>query len=815
MYDIEQARRFITALTGSASSNITFQVFYDPKKPYPKRPELAKHWMATLDQSIEYIEYAQSNFCGIHVSINNLDGRGRKDENVVSFNALVVDFDGSYEPEWMLTPHLVQKRDDTHGHAFWLLDTGECDNETWSIAQKRLSICYGSDDSLISPEHTIRLTGTGHFKDPQNPAYYSITTDNVLTIPRYSIGEVISKHALNESEQLKFDQWITAREGVVDGVGYERNEFEERKFIEFISHAAHPAVEGQGSYEVIRVASYGHDHGIPLELAQELMWEHYNPRCEPPWEDYERDQFYGYCYRAYTSAASAAGCKSYRSEFMRMELPEPECGWENQYEKYGPKEVVEEKVITTNEDMKRIKTDEYRLNREQAEILVSSFNGNTSHYDFARAYDGCTYNGCELVRFDKQFYCFTGRSWCQVHDDLIKSEIQKMLAPHKPANKLTSGVFLVLCDLVTIEPYENGQWIGDKHKDTSNLVSFRNGIVDLGADNPELIPHTHEFFTFNELPYDYQPGAQCPRWHQFLSSIWGDNKDLKLQLQQWMGYCLTRDVSLQKYAILMGKPRAGKGVVTSIIAKMIGEENISSPSLSNIVKDSMLDKMSTSAVALIPDAHNVNLNIRDSVLSNLKAITGNDDIGFHRMYKGGVSMVFTCKLMMSTNNVPDFNDPSGALADRMLVFPFPLSFAGNPNPNLKKELSEEIPGILQWSIDGLKSLRGVKGHFTEAKEGLTEKKEIKEDMFPLAAFVNEVCVLDRSEFTFIDDIYNSYRIWAMANGIKSPMNQISLKKCLRNSPLPISLDRLENGTGFNGITVNSVMTKNVVPFPAI
>ena len=65
--------------------------------------------------------------------------------------------------------------------------------------------------------------------------------------------------------------------------------------------------------------------------------------------------------------------------------------------------------------------------------------------------------------------------------------------------------------------------------------------------------------------------AKCPEWHKFLESIWPGNTALKNQLQEFMGYCLTADNSLQKFAIFIGKSRGGKGVITDIMREMVGK----------------------------------------------------------------------------------------------------------------------------------------------------------------------------------------------------------------------------------------------------
>jgi putative DNA primase/helicase len=185
------------------------------------------------------------------------------------------------------------------------------------------------------------------------------------------------------------------------------------------------------------------------------------------------------------------------------------------------------------------------------------------------------------------------------------------------------------------------------------------------------------------------------------------NYDLQLidQLQEFMGYCLVSDVTLQKFAAFTGKSRAGKGTITSVIRTMVGEHNTTAPTLSNLVRDSSLHKMSTASLGLIPDAHSVSVNKREEVLGMFKAITGGDPIEYHVMYKGVQDSVFKIKMILSTNGMPEFNDPSGALVNRMLCFPFYNSVAGREDPKLGQRLMAEISGIAQWSIAGLNRLR--------------------------------------------------------------------------------------------------------------
>lgn len=822
MHDVNQAREFISALTGSADSIVTFQCYYDPKDGSATPKGLAKIWHSTIDASVPYIDHVQSQLAGVYVCINGTDGMGREIYNINNLRVMFADFDGQAKPTWVVPPHFEQERDSTHGHAFWLIDAGDTSHDEWSILQKQIAMFYGIDEQVIDPCRVVRLPGTKHFKNPQSPQTYSITSNVSKTLPRYTVEQLRAAHALPADKDAILNQWAMARAGINEGTGYEDDPIETAKFVSFISNAAHPAILGSGTHELFRVACFGHDHGISLENAKALLWQHYNPRCIPAWTDDEKHHFDGVVYRAYHYATSAAGCKTFRAEIQSMPpLPEPNCGWDNQALQFNQPITLQPAAmeVTAAPAMPEKIGDEFRwshrLTKDQALILAAQLTVKSSHYDFGRVFDGVNYDGVRLIRCDKQFYQFNGKSWEKVSDDVIKSEIQRAFSVFKPADAFTSGVFNVVKDHVNVSSVENGTWLSQRKTATSNYVVFSNGIVDLNSPDLQLMPHTPEFFTLNHLGHDFNPVAQCPQWIRFLASIWDNNDDLKSQLQEFMGYILTSDTSLQKFAVMVGKSRGGKGVVTDMMIAMVGEKNIAAPALSDLASSSALQEMSTKSLTLIPDAHSVGGNSRDPVLAKFKAVTGGDSVSFHEMYKGGRNMKFRTKIVLSTNNMPDFNDPSGALANRVLAFPFYKSFADNPDTQLRNKLGAEIAGITQWAIEGLRRLRANNGKFTESKLGLVQKEEIRKDMFPLSEFVESSCILDPNEFVMLDDLYNAYRLWAATQGVKVPMIKNVFDKTLRNSALPISHDATGR-KGFTGITVTLQMSAgNVIGFPPI
>jgi hypothetical protein len=65
-------------------------------------------------------------------------------------------------------------------------------------------------------------------------------------------------------------------------------------------------------------------------------------------------------------------------------------------------------------------------------------------------------------------------------------------------------------------------------------------------------------------PYDFQPEADFPQFLAFLQEILEHDQERVALLQQWFGYLLVGDTSLQKFLILVGEGANGKTVIDAL-----------------------------------------------------------------------------------------------------------------------------------------------------------------------------------------------------------------------------------------------------------
>ena len=111
--------------------------------------------------------------------------------------------------------------------------------------------------------------------------------------------------------------------------------------------------------------------------------------------------------------------------------------------------------------------------------------------------------------------------------------------------------------------------------------------------------------------------------------------------------------------------------------------------------------------------------------NHINMVSGRDPIMIDRKNKDLIAAyTLPTRLLIAGNAMPDFGDHATALANRLLVIPFDVSFKGREDRALARRLiDEELPAILEWALEGLARLR-ARGNFVEPQESLAKKREI-------------------------------------------------------------------------------------------
>lgn len=369
--------------------------------------------------------------------------------------------------------------------------------------------------------------------------------------------------------------------------------------------------------------------------------------------------------------------------------------------------------------------------------------------------------GRRAIHFFNGGYYLWDRVWKEVSLDEIKGLVSQFLQNKTAVETvLTSLVTNVLTNLqgqcLVMQGKEPLPFFIDKYEPPTtilrkNILVFQNGLLDLSkissGSKPKIRPFDSRWFGMSILPFSYNEKAKCPKFKAFLRHIFEHNPetgepttvgDQRIRvLQEWFGYTLLCDGRFQKFLLMLGEGSNGKGVIQQLWIRMLGESNVAHVGLDQLSERFSLQPLMGKLANICGDL----CEIDGTAEGVLKRLTGQDNITVDRKYLSPITMSPAVKLVFATNVLPRFADKSEGVWRRLMVLPFRLVISeAEQNKNLVAELSEELPGILNWGICGLQRLL-KNGHFSACSVCHQAAQEHRTDCDPVAQFLDD-------EFTY-------------------------------------------------------------------
>lgn len=371
--------------------------------------------------------------------------------------------------------------------------------------------------------------------------------------------------------------------------------------------------------------------------------------------------------------------------------------------------------------------------------------------------------GHRLKFWQDVFYRWDGAGWGELTTGDIRAMLYAFLqrdgfADYKPTQATVGNLLDALKAAAHLESRRAPPcWTDGRAGPTPwEMVACKNGLLHLPTRT--LHPPTPAFFSFNAAPYAYQPDAPPPaQWLAFLGQVWPGDAESIATLQELFGYLLTPDTSQQKIFLIVGPKRSGKGTIGRVLSRMLGDENVTSPSLTSLAGDFGLQPLIGKLAAIFSDAR---LGGRDTkvVSENLLRISGEDRVSVNRKNISAITVALSARLVMLTNELPRLADASGAMASRFIILRMRQSFYGKEDPGLTGRLLDELPAILNWSIEGWQRLK-QRGYFVTPKSSADEMQELADLGSPVLAFVREVCDISPVAEIETDLLYSAWRVW--------------------------------------------------------
>jgi P4 family phage/plasmid primase-like protien len=313
-----------------------------------------------------------------------------------------------------------------------------------------------------------------------------------------------------------------------------------------------------------------------------------------------------------------------------------------------------------------------------------------------------------------------------------------------------------------------------------NLLALRNGILDL--DTRELLDHTPDYFSTVRLPYDYDSEAKCPAFLRVVNRLLGDDREVINLMQEWFGYCLAMTTDAQSFLLLYGQGGTGKSTLLAALAAVVGEDNVSAADLEDFNKEFGLANTLGKLVNICGDLPSLN-QVHEG---RLKRYTDGTKMAFNRKNLPVIDAHPTARLTFSTNTLPRFTDRTNAVYRRLILVPMNVKVTGEGRKaGMDKpaywERSGELPGILNWALDGQARLRDRGWQFLEPRVCRQAKEEYRLDNDPTRRFLVEHFRADHgAEPISSASVCKWYQEWCKDNGHK-PMSCTKLTSVVKGT----------------------------------
>ncbi len=369
----------------------------------------------------------------------------------------------------------------------------------------------------------------------------------------------------------------------------------------------------------------------------------------------------------------------------------------------------------------------------------------------------------------KVFYSYRQSEgyWKQTNDEYLKSQIRKKL---RDINRKWDKSYYIretmqavkhlliddkTKDRFTVDPDNSNHYLNTK----TGMLDWKKGIIK---------PHKPAYYSRFQFPVEYVPGAQCPTWIKSLNQ-WVDDEDTIKFLQEFIGYCLIKDTSQHVAVILHGSGSNGKSTLLDVLIHLFGEENLTNIDLQRLSNRFEIANIKDVLVNICSDIDSTYM----TETGLLKTLIAGEKLRGEFKHRDSFDFKPIVRLIFSANEIPKVRDKTEGWYRRLRIIRFPHTFKkGDPgfDPYLKEKLKDELPGIFNWAIEGLKRYRKNKG-FTISQSMKMAKREYKNENDSVMSFVNEKLIkhdVDQPDWVIAKSVlYREYKAYCEESGLNA------------------------------------------------
>lgn len=677
-----------------------------------------------------------------------------KIENCSSLNSFFVDIDGRKNLEELedikkkLEPTFILETKNGY-HLYWLLDEpiykNEVSEDEWNKAMKKwerieLSIVseLKADEKVKDIPRILRIPDTYYWKKSGNA--YTKGTEGVFKIKgiykngakKYSMSEVEEAFPVKQ-DIVSYDSTPVSNPNLKKYAEDEKKDFFSR-----VNKAYH--IEKRDSFQALISGKEGTvlpgTRNAALLVTATLMrqagWSKeraINQIKEVGWHGMEKE-------------------RGGQQEIINT----INSGYNNQYTYSYKNEIIAHNM--TNEEQQLIQDAYNKVAKEKKEVDKIRF----SNYEreILNNYPYIKKNEIGIV-FNYHNGVYKMMSDLELSDIILNGLYEDMLWNYRTKKNVSDKVACLLSIIPNLVLTNDKGWI----------LNLKNGLLNLYTR--ELLPHSPNFVSLVQSPVEYDPNAKCPVWTECLHA-WMDGpeeKDKTLLLQQFSGYCLSSSMQYDKALFLVGDGGNGKSTFVDTIAMVIGPDATSHIDLESLYGQYGMKGLIGKRLNVIEEVHG---NYYQS--NKLKKLISGESVTIDIKYKDQFSFRPQAKFIFAVNIMPRVDDTSTATERRICAVMFRNNFRDRPNVKLRSDrglLASELPGILNWMLDGVNNLAESTG-FLITTEQIMMLAEYRQENSSVEGFIAQCLNVKAGASVNAPELYDEYKSFCIKDGRKFKSN---------------------------------------------
>lgn len=294
------------------------------------------------------------------------------------------------------------------------------------------------------------------------------------------------------------------------------------------------------------------------------------------------------------------------------------------------------------------------------------------------------------------------------------------------------------------------------------LFNTRSGAIDLRSSTLSVGERRH--LVTKLAPVAHDPAATCPTWRWFVDWAMQGDAELVGFLQRAVGYSLTGSVAEQCLFFLHGSGANGKSTFLNVVQRLAGDYALAAEA--DLLLATTHERHSTGIADLVGRRLVVVQETDDGrrlAEATVKQLTGGDTIRARRMRQDNFEFRPTHKLWMAANHRPMVRGTDHGIWRRIRMVPFLNAVAPDAqDPALFDKLLVELPGILNWALEGCSQWRH--GGLRPPPAVLNATQEYRTEQDHIGRFLDDCCELANDVCVSARDLRAAYERWCEENG---------------------------------------------------